>query len=236
MLEKLKLQLFAEDDEQEELTDEIVEDEEEIQEEEQVEEAIEEEETEEMDSKTRAIIKHKKENASLKKQLAELQNKLLEQETEKQKNERILELTNEGKSVDEAKKLADKEYETLQIKHRLAVLEIERLEDKYPDITLHTNELIQDAGKLPDFTIEQIYLAKYKPKSQYDEKTRLEQEILYKTKEAREKSLEASTSTPTETVKLTASEEKAYNEIKKYMPTMTRKRFKELSMNDSLEI
>lgn len=226
-------------DEQEVVEDEFEEQEEEQEEQKDVQEeeiTEETEETEEMDSKTRAIIKHKKENAALKKQLAELQNKLLEEEENKQKQERIIELTNDGKTVDEAKALAEKEMETFQIKRRLATLEIERLEDKYPSITLYTNELIKDAAEYPQFTIEELYLAKYKPKSQYDEKTRLEQEIIYKTKEAKEKSLETSTNTKQEPVKLTPDEEKAYNEIKKYMPTMTKKRFKELSTNDSLEI
>lgn len=233
---KVNLQLFADD---EELEDEIPlepvdgEVEDELEEEEVIEE--EQPDEEELDSKTRAIIKHKKEAAAYKRKAEELEAKLEQQELAKEQQARVIELTKQGKDATEATRIATDEADVKLLKIQLAKMELEKLETKYPGIKSYAKNLLEDKGKLPEFTFEQLYLAKYSKNSQYDNKTKLEQELLYRNREARSKSLEPSnTKTPTQ-VKLTPDEERTFRYLKGTMPDLTRKRFKELQGSDSLE-
>lgn len=237
---KLNLQMFAEEEEDLILEDEYPLDEEDEGEELQAEETEEleeepEEDGDEYDPKTRAIIRVKKERAELKRQNEELQKKLEEIEFEKQKSQRIIELTKTGVTPEEATKKATDEIELNQLRLQLAKMELSNLENKYPGISLYAKDLIQDKAKLPEFSFEQLYQAKYAKKSQYDEKTRLEQELAYMNKEAREKSLETSNAKAQKQVTLSQRDERIYRELKRNMPGLTRKRFKELNEMDSLE-
>ena len=237
---KLNLQMFAEEEEDLVLEDEYPLDEEDEGEELQAEDTEEleeepEEDGDEYDPKTRAIIRVKKERAELKRQNEELQKKLEEIEFEKQKSQRIIELTKTGVTPEEATKKATDEIELNQLRLQLAKMELSNLENKYPGISLYAKDLIQDKSKLPEFSYEQLYQAKYAKKSQYDEKTRLEQELAYMNKEAREKSLETSNAKSQKQVTLSQRDERIYRELKRNMPGLTRKRFKELNEMDSLE-
>ena len=236
----LNLQLFSEEEEEEFFLDdeeeqEEKEEEKEEEQEEQEEQEEELEDDEQVDKKTKAIIKHKKENKELKRQLQELQEKMEANELAKETSTRILELTKTGKTTAEATKIANDEIEVKKLRLQLAKFEIQGLETKYPGISLFARQLAEDKSKLPEFSYEQLYLAKYSKSNQYDEKTKLEQELLYKTKEARSKSLEGSNSKAAKTTKLSAEEERVYQRVKKYNPNMTRKQFKALAESNSLE-
>lgn len=232
---KLNLQMFAEEDE---LEDEVpFEDNTEEVEDDLEEEVVEEEQPDEdeLDPKTRAIIKHKKEAAAYKRKAEELEARLEQKELEKEQQSRVIELTKQGKDATEATKIAADEAEVKLLKIQLAKMELEKLETKYPGIKSYAKSLLEDKAKLPEFTFEQLYLAKYSKASQYDNKTKFEQELLYKTREARSKSLEPSNTKTPNQIKLTPDEERTFRYLKATMPDLTRKRFKELQDSDSLE-
>jgi len=240
----MNLQLFANDEEEDDVflnddledTEEIeVEEAEETEETEQLDDIETEEEFETLDKKTKSIIKHKKENKKLRRQLQELQGKMQAEELEKETNQRIIELTKGGKSTTEATKIANDEVEVKKLRLQLVKFEIEGLETKYPGISQYYNKLAQDKAKLPDFSYEQIYLAKYAKSNAYDEKTRVEQELMYKTKEARNKSLDNSNTKTSKPTKLTPEDERVYQYIKKTRPNLTRKQFLNLAESSSLE-
>lgn len=241
----INLQLFAEDDEIElesgglenphdEEVDEV-EFEEEVEDIDEDEIDLEEESDEEgehLDKKTKAIIKHKKENKELRKRLEELEDAKEQAELEQEKSKRINELTREGKTPTEATRIAQDEVEVKELRLQLAKYDIEKLEDKYPGITLHTKQLVNDKSKLPEFTYEQLYLAKYSKTNKYDQKTRLEQELLYKNKAAKSKSLDSGNSKPPKTIKLSPADERTYLYMKQGKPSLTRKQYLDLLRGD----
>lgn len=238
----IDLQLFSDDDlEMEDVFDdeEVFEDEdleEEIEDEEELDEEPEEEEPREpQDKKTKAIIKQKKENKELKRKLQELEDQLQAKELEKETSERIIELTKSGKTTQEATKIAKDEVEVKKLRLQLARHEIDNLEASYPGINTFARELAEDKEKLPDFTYEQIYLAKYAKINKYDEKTRLEQELLYKNKEARKKSLSGSNARTSKPITLSKEDERIYQYLRKSNPKMTKKQFVSLLESETLE-
>lgn len=245
LLPKLNLQLFGEEEDEElesggleqEPEDELDDVEDEFEpEEDELEDDVEDDADEDnyLDKKTKAIIKHKKENKELRRKLQELEEEKQAAELEGEKSQIVVELTKQGKSHAEATKLADGEIEVKKLRLQIARLDIEKLEIKYPGISLYSKELSEDKAKLPEFSYEQLYLAKYANKSKYDEKTRLEQEFMRKTKDAKGKSLEAGSNNKTKQVKLSKEDERVYNYMKQSRPNLTRKKFQEL-MEGSLE-
>lgn len=219
------------EDEELELDDDI-----DLDEEEDEEEIEDEDDPKVLDKKTKAIIKHKKENKELRRKLQALEEEKQANQLESEKSKRILELTKGGKSAEEATKIADDEIEIKKLRLQIARLDIDKLETKYPGISLFATQLVDDKAKLPEFTYEQIYQAKYAKKSQYDEKTKLEQELLAKTKTARKKSLESGSNKNTKTIKLSQQDEKVYQVLKKQNKSLTRKQYKELLEMEEMEI
>lgn len=242
---KLNLQMFADE---ELLEDEgLLSEHNEIEEElpfEPVEDELEEEEDyqdldegdeEDLDKKTRALIKYKKEAAKAKREKEELEERLEALELEKEKEKRVAELTRQGKDSTEANQIAEGEAEEKTFRLQLMKLELEKLESRYPGIRSYAKDLAKDKAKYPDFTLEQIYLARYSKRTNYDNRTQMEQELAYKNREARNKSLEPSNKKTPSQVKLTPEDERAFRYLKGTMPGLTRKRFKELQGSDSLE-
>ena len=185
-----------------------------------------------LDKKTKAIIKHKKENKELKRRLQELEEEKEKAELEKETSSRINELTKAGKNYTEATKIANEEVEVKKLRLQIAKYDIEKLESNYPGISLYSKQLADDKAKLPEFSYEQLYLAKYAKANKFDERTKLEQELLYKTREARSKSLESSNSKTPQTIKLSPADERTYQYMKKGQPALTRKQYLELLSGD----
>ena len=242
MLNELNIQLFA-DEEDPDILEDVEDLEEDPEGQEETEEPETEEDTEEqedeekepLDKKTKAIIHQKRENAELRKQLAELQERLQSEELAKEETNRIAELTKGGKKPEEATEIAKNETEVKKLRLQLARYEITSLEQKYPGISAFARQLADDKAKLPEFSYEQLYLAKYSKSSAYDEKTRLEQEILYKSKEAKDKSLDSSNPSNKRTTKLSAEDEKAYQILRKVNPKLTRKEFSKAAESKYLD-
>lgn len=249
-LPKLNLQLFAaaDDEEEEEILEsgggpddeDDVDDPEEVDEdqEEEVDEDIEiddDEVDEPLDKKTKSIIKHKKEAKELKKQLQEANEKLLQVEIDKERATRISELTKTGISSTEATKIASNESEVKQLRLKLTTMELEKLEDKFPGIAAYGRQLSEDKAKTPEFSYEQLYLAKYSKLNAYDQKTKLEQELLYKNKSSKSKSLESGSTKTVKPTKLSSEDERVYNYLKGQNKTLTRKQYKALLESDEME-
>lgn len=239
-MEKLNLQLFAiEDNEDDEFImesmggpDEEEQDYTEEPEEEQPEEETEGEEEEyddeenpSLDKKTKAIIRHKKENQELKRKLQELEDKVQADELETETNKRIAELTRQGKSSTEATNIATDEAEIKKLRLTVAKMELNQLETKYPGISNYAKELSESKAKLPEFTFEQLYLANHYKQNSFDSKTKLEQQIAYKNREAASKSLSGSNTRQQKPTTLSQSDERVYQVLKKDRPGLTRKAF-----------
>lgn len=249
MLKKLNLQLFS-DEEMEsgdyEGEEEIVDDpedldlEDEDQEDDLGDDLDEEDELDDdanssLDKKTKAIIRHKKEAKAYKEQLQEAQEQLQNIELEKEEAKRIKELEKGGVSTDEATKTAKDESEMKKLRIRLTAMELDRLEDKYPGINRYSKELSEAKQKLPEFSYEQLYLANYSKQNEFDRRTKLEQEMVYKNKKARDKSLDRSNPRTNKTVKLSKEDERTYQYLRNSKPTLTRKQYKALMDSDTLE-
>lgn len=246
---QLNLQLFAAaDDDEEELISGSVpdDDEEEIEDPEQDEDQEEQDEDdieiddedevdEPLDKKTKSIIKHKKEAKELKKQLQEANEKLLQVEIDKERATRISELTKTGISSTEATKIAGNESEVKQLRLKLTTMELEKLEDKIPGIAAYSRQLSEDKAKTPEFSYEQLYLAKYSKQNAYDQKTKIEQELLYKNKSSKSKSLESGSTKTVKPTKLSSDDERVYNYLKGQNKTLTRKQYKALLESDEME-
>ena len=256
MLEKLlmNLQLFAAEDELEDMEElegggyvgeeeedfeEETEDEtgnEDLDDEEDLEEDPEDEDNPTLDKKTKSIIKHKKEKKELKRQLQEAQEKLLEVELEKEQSTRVLELTESGMSSTEATKKAESEIEVKRLRNKIATMELEKLEDKYPGISSYSQDLAEAKAKMPEFSYEQLYLANHSKQTEFDRKTKLEQEILHKNKKSKAKSLEDGPTNKTKSTKLSSSDERIYKFLLKTRPQLTRKQYLDLKKDQEMDI
>lgn len=188
-----------------------------------------------LDKKTKAIIKHKREAKAYKDQAQVLQDKLDAIAFEKEEANRIKELTQGGESLDTATKIVKDEFEVKKLRTKLAALELSKLEGKYPGISKYSKELSESKQILPEFSYEQIYLANFSKQNEFDRRTQLEQEILYKNKTAREKSLEGSNANTSKAIKLSSQDERTYRFMKQSRPSMTRKQFRDLLQVDTLE-
>ena len=188
-----------------------------------------------LDKKTKAIIKHKREAKSYRDQAQALQDKLDSIEFEKKEAQRVNELTKTGVSNEEAVKTAKDEIEVEKLRSKLTAMELGQLEGKYPGITRYSRELSEAKQRLPEFSYEQLYLANYSKQNEFDRRTKLEQEIAYLNRQAQGRSLEGANPRTKKTTQLSNADERTYNFMKKSMPGLTRKRFKELSQNETLE-
>lgn len=237
-LPRLNLQLFAIEDiedefeleslggpeEEEEHEEDFLEDEDDS---EEVEDDIEEEDDDNpsLDKKTKAIIRHKKENQALKKQLQELQDKMQEDELKSETDSRIIELTRQGKTSTEATRIATDEAEVKKLRLIVTNMEVSQLEAKYPGISNYSKQLAESKAKLPEFSYEQLYLANYYKQNNFDAKTKLEQEIAYRNRDASNKSLTGSNTKQTKATTLSVADERVYQYLKKSRPGLTRKQF-----------
>lgn len=111
----------------------------------------------------------------------------------------------------------------------------ERLEDKYPKIW-DKLEQFAELSKATGWSLEKICEVEFgKPVSEFDIRTKVEQEaLLRKQKKAKSKPV-TSTSTPLQSVKLSPEDEKAYQVYKKFNPGISRKQYKETILNPKWE-
>lgn len=230
-------------DDEEEYEDEEYEDEEDLSEDETDDDLDEDEDLDEdpednnpsLDKKTKSIIKHRREKKELRRQLQDAQEKLQEIELEKETNSRIQELTKQGLSSTEAAKKAEGEFEVTRLRNTIARMELEKLEDKHPGISNYAQQLAASKAKMPEFSYEQLYLANHSKLTEFDKRTKLEQEILHKNKQGRSRSLEDGAVKQTRSTKLSAADERTYRFLAKSRPGLTRKAYQELLSGSEMD-
>lgn len=199
----------------EEDIEETIEDEEAVLDENEEDVADDELDNEENDNSTlskeeRAIIKYKKENKALKEKLEAREKQDFENKLERVEQSRFEELVADGTSEQEAKRIAQDEREKFELNYNLQSIKIRNLEEKYPGISTYKNELIELKEKYPDFNYDELYEAKFKKKSAYDDKTRIEALARANRNEVESKVLPKAKSTSTKTVELSPIDESAY--------------------------
>lgn len=206
-----------ESDTEEEIVDEEqIEDEEPVLEENKDEDVADDElDNEENDNSTlskeeKAIIKYKKENKVLKEKIKAREQQDFENKLESVEQSRFEELVADGTSEKEAKRIAQDEREKFELNYNLQSIKIRNLEEKYPGISTYKNELIELKEKYPDFNYDELYEAKFKKKSAYDDKTRIEALARANRNEVESKTLTKAKSTSTKTVELSPVDESAY--------------------------
>lgn len=172
--------------------------------------------SENLSKEERAIIKHKKgekalfeENKALKERIKTMETERSELKFEKLERNRIKELVDKGIDETEAKSIAEKERQNAKDRYELNSLRIKNMESKYPGISLYTAEIIELKDKYPEFSVEEIYNAKFKRSNAYDDKIRAE--ALATKQEAKSKTLErALDDKPKDEFKLSDDDERSY--------------------------
>lgn len=239
---KLNLQMFAEEDEElvdsggysgkeeEDDEEELAIEEEETDDEEEVD--IEEDEEDDVEKPKKvltkaekAIIKYKQEAKDLRQQLQAREQADIDKELEIAEVKRVTELTKKGLSPEEAEVKAKDESEMKKLRLKLTQMELDKLSEKYAGIGSYAKQLSEDKEKFPDFSYEQLYLANYSKESEFDKKTRLEQELLHTKQKAKDKTLEDGTTKQKSTIKMNKSDIRAYNYAKEHRPNLTKKQF-----------
>lgn len=239
MLKNINLQLFAEEEiEKEEIEkEELEESEKEEAEEEESEESSEEESEEEeakpikKDKVTAAIIKQKQENKKLRDELAEYRRKEDERERAKADSTLKQKLLEDGLSEEEADdKIADRR-ERQELRTELKRLkyskEADKLETKYPDIQEHLDSFISivEASK-GSITLAELCKAKLDKSSEFEQKTKTEQEGLLK--KAASKKLVMGEDKQTDIIKFSPADEEAYKFYVSKNPGKSRKDYNEI--------
>ena len=242
-INKLKLQMFADDVEELEdgdlpatSDDDIIEnenDEDDIEEVEGEDDFLEEDDN--LDKKTKALIRYKQEAKEAKKKLEELNEQLEGERLKDQESKRVDELKKTGVSEDIAKNTAKAEMQSKLYEAKLANYEYSDLKEIYPNITNHRKEIEELISKYPGMTREELYLAKFSKNANFEVRRNLEAELAYKKKISKDKSFVDGVVKDKANVKLTRSETIAFKEVKKFSPNMTKEQFYK-SLNEEEEM
>lgn len=195
------------------------------------------EDPDELDAKTKAIIRAKKDAKEAKEKLAKIQKELDEQKQKKEKDRLIDKKIEEGYSEKEAKNIANLEFENKQLKQLVIDNKFAGLEAKYPLISNHKREILKLQKNLPGMTLDEIYLAKFFNGSSKDAEKLAQQRLLYSKNEAESKEIETgeTTNMSNKNTKLSPSDERAYKILKETRPDMSRKKFQDMMQSDEIE-
>jgi hypothetical protein len=246
MLEKINLQLFAEDELEEELDDielEEEEDEGEVEEpetDEDDEESEPDEDTEpevkepvKKDKKTAAIIREKQANKALRDKLAAYEKKEAEREQAEKDKQLRQKLLDSGYTEEEADdRIADRR-EREELKRELKSIkysqQADKLASRYPDIHEHLDSFISivEASK-GAITLAELCKAKLDESTTADIRTKAEQEVLLNKKKAKEKQITTGENKDTGAIKFSPADEEAYKFYASKNPGKTRKDYAEI--------
>lgn len=190
------------------------------------------------DKKEVKIVSQKRELKQAYKRIEELERKRQEEDIDKKIKTKRDTMINEGYSETDVD-------EYIGVFKKLELLELEKaerewkdLKRKYPTIGAFSAQIMEVKRTLPEASLEDIFLTKFSKESAYDQKTRIQQEMLYKKEQSKSKgngSMTGSGSKSKDVVtKLSPSDEEAYQILKKSNPAMTRKLFAEIDSQDEL--
>lgn len=244
---KINLQLFAEDELEEELDDIELEPEDEELEEDSEDDSDElepdtepEPEKPKKDKVTAAIIREKQANKALRDKLAALEKDKADREQAEKYGQQRQKLIDNGFTEEEADdRIADrKEREALTREVKLLKYgqQADKLASRYPAIHEHLDGFIGivEASK-GAITLAELCRAKLDESTTSDIRTRAEQEVLLNKKKAKEKQITTGDVKTDAPVKLSANDEAILANINKKkkqqgLPLMSKKQFLELSM------
>ena len=242
MLGNINLQLFAEDEPEEELDDiELEEDESEEEEEAEGEEDTEESKPEDepkpekpkKDKKTAAIIREKYENKALRDKIAKLEKEKTDREQAEKYDQLRQKLIDGGFTEEEADdRIADRK-EREELKRELKSIkygqQADKLTLKYPSIHEHLDSFIGivEASK-GAITLAELCKAKLDESTTSDIRTRAEQEVLLTRKKAKDKQTETGELKGTVAIKFSPADEEAYKFYASKNPGKTRKDYNEI--------
>lgn len=245
---KINLQLFADDELEEELDDIELEEDEELDEPESTEDADEpdadepepEPEKPKKDKVTAAIIREKQANKALRDKLAALEKDKADREQAEKYDQQRQKLIDAGFTEEEADdRIADRK-EREELKRELKSIkygqQADKLASKYPSIHEHLDGFIGiiEASK-GAITLAELCRAKLDESTTSDIRTKAEQEVLLNKKKAKEKQITTGDVKTDAPVKLSANDEAILANINKKkkqqgLPLMSKKQFLELSM------
>ena len=196
------------------VSNEYSDDEEKEEGEEEVEETV-----EDMDSKTKAIIREKNLNKDLKQKLKDAEEKLSAKEKADGIAKRTKELIDEDQiDEDVAKRKAEREYadsdQVRSLRKEVEDMKFLSLSTQYPDIMNHREE-ISYLSKRAGMTYEEIYLAKFNKISTAEKKTEAEQAVMHQAKKSVKKGGVAKKSTSKDKTILPDSDEAVYRQVVK---------------------
>jgi len=188
------------------------------------------------DKKEAAIIKYKREKKDAQKRISELEKILEEKNKESAIEEKSKELIEKGYDKKDADRLAILEFENQNLRKTVLNRSFKDLEVDYPGILEHKEEITKLMNKYEGMKPQEIYLAKFADTNIYENKTKLEQQLLHQQKISKEKSGAGSGNVENEVrTKITATEKRQYLAAKKFNKDLTIQRFLELD-NDNSEI
>lgn len=188
------------------------------------------------DKKEAKIVALKREVKEANRRIEELEQAKAESNIDIQMQAKKEEMLNDGYSERDVERFVTTFKENALLKQKQEEYEWEKLANKYPRITMFKKEIAEFRKTLPTASIEDIYLAKFSKSSAYDEKTRIQQEALYKRSKSTEKGKASVTGdkVPSKPVKLSPSDERAYKIAVKANPSLTKANFKALLEEEEL--
>lgn len=194
--------------------------------------------TDSKDKKESALIHYKKMAKEAQRKLAEMEQKLALEEAKKNESTRVQELMKTGMDEDKAKEQASLETRLKALEAENERLKYTELEKDFPGISRFKDEIRDMKAKLPDMAEHEIYLAKFAKRSAFEQKTMVEQEMAYKMRRSKESgstNVRGTGGSNDKPVKLSRTDEQAYQQLKKRMPEMTRRQFLESLENDQID-
>jgi len=189
------------------------------------------------DKKTKKIIATKKKLKEANARIAELERKEQEALVDRKVQDKKDEMIEEGYSQKDIDAVISVFKKNTILQNQLDAIAWETLKRTYPNIENYREQIVEVQKKLPDASIEDIYLTKFSKNSSFDTKTKIQQEMQYKQSQSKAKSNGNAGGTGSGEkviVKLSPEDEGAYLILKKSNPSMTRKQFKTLVDEEEL--
>jgi hypothetical protein len=184
------------------------------------------------DKVTAAIIREKQENKKLRDRLALLEKEKADKEQAERDGKLKQRLIDDGLTEQEAEDRVTDKREREELKRDLRNLkygqQADKLASKYPNIYEHLDSFIgiveSSKGTL---TLAELCKAKLDNSSEFEKKTKAEQEIVLKRQKAKGK-LPVSNGTSLQPVKFDNADERAYQVYVKKNPSVSRKQYMEI--------
>lgn len=167
------------------------------------------------DKITKALIAEKRARKELEKRLAEAEEKERRREQDRKDQERIDKLIDSGYGEEQAKLIVENDRKNLELERKLNRLEFKELERECPGISNHMNEILE-LERRTGMSKEEIWKARFSKQSEFDKKTKIEQEALYRQKNGQAKKGKTGADPKVEKgVKLSQEDQRAYDLLRK---------------------